>query len=73
MRVQCAAMELAILGPLRVGGPGSARLWGAAGAARQPDEAAFAERVEGTLRNAVGPAAFTRTDAVALALDPDGV
>ena len=43
-----------------------ARLWGAAGAlraaaggARQPDEAAFAERVEATLRDAVGPAVFT--------------
>ena len=41
-----------------------ARLWGAAGAlraaagaTRQPDEAAFAERVEATLRDAVGPAA----------------
>jgi tetratricopeptide (TPR) repeat protein len=66
-----------------------ARLWGAAGAmrlaagaARQPDEAAFASRVEGTLRDAVGPAAFTGAvaagaalspaDAVALALEPEG-
>ena len=120
------AVEFAILGPLRIGGPGGvirigapkqrallaalllayrddgvstsrlidmlagdprggARSWGAAGAlrvaagaTRQPDEAAFAERVEATLRNAVGPDVFTdavaevaalpQADAVALAL-----
>jgi predicted ATPase/DNA-binding SARP family transcriptional activator len=66
-----------------------ARLWGAAGAlrtaaggTRQPDEVAFAERVEGTLRNAVGPAAFTsavaegaalsQAEAVTLALELKG-
>ena len=64
---------------------GGARLWGAAGAlrvaagaTRQPDEAAFAERVEATLRSAVGSDVFTdavaegaalpQADAVALAL-----
>jgi hypothetical protein len=80
-------MEFGILGPLRIGGPGGvirigAKLWGAAGATRRPDEAAFAERVEGTLRDAVGPAAFTsavaegaalsQADAVALALADKG-
>jgi hypothetical protein len=50
-----------------------AKLWGAApalrsaeGGARRPDEVAFAERVEGTLRNAVGPAALTSAVAPAL-------
>jgi hypothetical protein len=55
----------------------------ASGGTRQPDEAAFADRVEANLRAAVGPAAVTsaiaegaalsQADAVALALEPPGV